>query len=207
MKQNQNLCACTLCYIRCKVCRVINVLDRFDDALAHAERLRKFLPAIYNPARLTEQPIPSINAMTREEESENSEDETQNRELIELAHHEEENYNQNTGDQEQINETGDCKIEQFDEVVLDEDDLNAVDNLFDGDEEGSEQFNDPLDQQSINGNNEDDTSSSSIECTFESLNDFRPIVMKDGYFIKSHDILSNNIPFKTNVSFFFLNAH
>lgn len=192
-----------------------NVLDRFEDGLAHAERLRQILPPVYNSARLNEQPVPSINAMIniREEVEDNCEDLARHSETIETNDNEEGNglesmqndaLNENIGEKVQIertSETDDVKIEQFQEVVMEPEDLNAIDNLFSDADEDIEQSNSTLDEQSVNG--EEDTSSSSIECIFESLDDFRPMVLENGYFIKPHDILSNNIPFKTNVSLFF----
>lgn len=191
-----------------------DVLDRFEDGVAHAERLRRILPAVYNVARINEQPIPSTNAISQEE---NEDDVVQNNEPIEIVHNKEKNRSElapndtsNESIEEQVptectlepeNDTSDLKIEQFEEVVMDPDDLYAVDNLFANDDNEIEQFNSTLDDQSFD-NNEEDTSSSSVECTFESLNDFRPKVLENGYFIKSDDILSNNIPFKTNVSLF-----
>lgn len=70
-----------------------NVLDRFEDGLNHAERLRRILPPLYNSARLKEQPIPSINAMIniQEEEEENGEDLSCHSEPIETNGNEDEN--------------------------------------------------------------------------------------------------------------------
>lgn len=194
-----------------------NVLDRFENGLAHAEHLRRILPALYNPARLNEQPIPSVNAITNIQE-EDEDNLARNIEPLEFDHNKGKNHaelaqNDTSNDSidgrvpightvEPENGASDLKIEHFEEVVMDPDDLIAVDNLFADDDDDIEQFNSTLDEQSLDDNNEEDTSSSSIECIFESLNDFRPKVLENGYFIKSDDILSNNIPFKTNVSFF-----
>lgn len=197
-----------------------NVLDRFEDGLNHAERLRRILPPLYNSARLKEQPIPSINAMIniQEEEEENGEDLSCHSEPIETNGNEDENglelvqnnaSNEDIDEQVQIehaSETDDVKIEHFQQVVMEPEDLNAVDNLFADNGQDIEQLNSTLDGPSVSENSEEDTSSSSIECIFESLDDFRPKVLENGYFIKPNDILSNNIPFKTNVSFF-LNVH
>lgn len=227
-------------------------LDTFDDAFAHAERLRCLFPAVYNPARVGEVPIPPvylINAVENEaqivqhnEEIENdvasigdttvaSDEAIENAEnhggpeiLIASANatNTEEidvqvTQNSAQAENEQADEAPEqndvsvtVKIKSFGDVVMPPDDLNAINSLFarGNDSTCVEQPVD-LPDNSVEelpdiANHTDDSSDDQIECFFESLNDFRPIVLMDGYTIKANDVLSNNIPFKINVSLNYL---
>lgn len=154
------------------------------------------MPANYNDRRLNEQPIPPVefdpmddNEFEMDEydlmnamQAEQNDDENESQAFIEENH--------------EANNESEIKIEEFEVEPMAAEDLNAVDNIF---AEVDEPLNDRLQEPPNNGVDEADTSDDSIECTFESLNDFRPMIIKDGYEIKSYEILSDNIPIKTNV--------
>lgn len=84
----------------------------------------------------------------------------------------------------------------FEEVYVDEDDEQEFENLF------------HIEQQSENDTEEPRAPAKAmtvivdkdIQVTFTSLADFKPMKNKNGYVIKAKDMLSDNVPFKQNVS-------
>lgn len=88
----------------------------------------------------------------------------------------------------------DFKTESFVIVQMDAADESVVESLFA--DENEPEICDPLEETPNNDESNDDDA---IECFYETLDDFRPMVIKDGYMIKANDILCGNIPFKTNV--------
>lgn len=102
------------------------VIVSFDDAMNHAERLRSHLPAIYNEARIFEQPIPSISTageMIHDEQE--SVDGINNFE-------EEVSYLNDELTNESNDTTVDVKAPIFDEIQLPTQDALAFDAIFSG---------------------------------------------------------------------------
>lgn len=150
--------------------KLLVFLGNFDDAIAHVDRLRRFLPPLYNPSRVHELPIPPVNVTNIEsEENEESDDE---RSVINEIHE----------ISQQNNSIDEIKIEQFEQVPLEPEDLNAVNNLF---AEDDQQL-----VESTRNANICEKIDEEVECTYASLNDFQPIIETDGYQIKLNDILS-----------------
>lgn len=174
------------------------ILDRFDDAIAHAERMRRHMPAVYNPSRVNELPIPPVMNVEPEDDGHMNNDQDDIDEIDGL------NESAEIGEDHEISEQNitleALKVEPFQQIAMESADMNAVEYLF---AEGNEELNDPLEEPPNSDLSEGDTSDDDIEFTYESLDDFRPMIEKDGYEIKAHDILSDNIPFKTNVRFYF----
>lgn len=175
------------------------ILDRFDDAIAHAERLRCIMPAVYNPSRVNELPIPPVLNVEPEDNGHmNNDDQDDIDEIDRLNESADIEENHEISEQNITLEA--LKVEPFQQVAMESADLNAVEHLF---AEGNQELNDPLEEPPNSDLSEGDTSDDDIEFTYDSLDDFRPMIEKDGYEIKAHDILSDNIPFKTNVRFYF----
>lgn len=174
------------------------ILDRFDDAIAHAERLRRLMPAVYNPSRVNELPIPPVMNVEPEDNGHTNNDQGDTDEINELNESAETEENHELSEQNITLEA--LKVEPFQQVAMESADLNAVEYFF---AEGNEELNETLEEPPNSDPSEGDTSDDDIEFTYESLDDFRPMIEKDGYEIKAHDILSDNIPFKTNVRFYF----
>lgn len=190
-------------------------LESFDEAFRYAERLRSYVPALYNEARERERPIPPARFQNDDENNDT------NDELVEN----EQNYYSN-----QEEEEVDAKPDIFPAVQLDIADEAAFENLFC--EENQYEVEDEINQSVhdtepnhekshesianesalnssvVNVQSEIDVHDSAceskqtvkydddVEYTFTSVEDFRPATE---FHIKAHDILCNNRPFYQNV--------
>lgn len=149
-------------------------------------------------------------ALVEEELENNAENETNSNAMSENVASSVENHTEGPSIEpparnEEVSTTDAMKIEPFAEVLMNQDDLRVVENLF---SENDVQQNDPLaDSIGAQSTGNDEANSSDefeIECTYNSLDDFRPKMFFAGYELKMNDTLCNNIPFRTNVSPIFI---
>lgn len=203
----------------------------FDDALQHANRLRRLLPPTYNPARERELPIPPVEITTPSEQSANHDESVQNY-VVEVYEHgafeepedyavedneqdafeepEDNGHDADEQTQEQLDDGHNDVKPMFDTVELQQDDASAFGELS----FGAVDEDDPLQSissLSINAaqpaeeENEMNATANTfkydeeVQYSYQTIADFIPIQMNDGYEIKAHDILSDNRPFKKNV--------
>lgn len=164
----------------------------FNDALNHVERMRSNLPAIYNPARIRERPIPRviIGENELEPEDENSAYETAEESIFDGNSYaiEQTEHNETFEEEDEI----DVKPPILEEIQLTSEDAAVFDSMF------SCESNDPL-QSSCNDENNDSDSSSDVEYIFTSYEEWPKPIIENEFQIKAHDMLSNNRPFKQNV--------
>ena len=106
---------------------ILCVIASFDDALRHIGRMRSKMPAMYNPNRVREQPIPRIVACGDEQNVENSTDDTD--ELANIDCNESNHMPNDTIETEEE----DVKPPVLEEIRVTADDANAFDSIF-GDE-------------------------------------------------------------------------
>lgn len=183
--------------------------------------MRLKLPAVYNPARVLEKPIPRavMGDNGREACDENASEES--------VGSIQQNY---TFEEEEEEGQIDVKPPVLEEIQLAPEDDAAFDSVFTCEvtQAVTEMPNDPLQINSTttnfvdndeqngnisgaqamrvcaidNGENNDSDSSGDVEYTFTSYEDWPKPMNQNGFQIKAHDMLSNNRPFKQNVGFF-----
>lgn len=93
----------------------------------------------------------------------------------------------------------------FENVEVDVADEAELKNLFNTTPNPLEDDNAQQQQQQKQDNAHTVRVDNEVEITYFSLAHFKPILSKDGYGIKINDLLSNNIPFKTNEGIFSVN--
>lgn len=187
--------------------------------------MRLRMPAIYNPLRVHEQPIPRIIGPVaiddeHEQNVRNLADETNG--LTDNDYSESINMLNDTFEGEEEANV-DVKPPVFEEICVTTEDANAFDSVFDSEttQPDDEVVDDPL-QNGIDALNDDELNgqleshdqpiepdlsiqavhqidySDDVVCFFNSVEDFRPIPEYQ-FQIKAHDLLCNNRPFKQNV--------
>lgn len=141
--------------------------DSFESAMMHAERLRERLPAVYNPARVQEKPIPPIVAEENEQVTDN--DSAANSESEEQV--DDENMQQTDfelPEQSFVEQEENVK----ENIVVEEEDLIAFDDLFNGEpsdtHSGSNEF-DPIANEQIEDGSNHSVSAELSEAMFTSI--------------------------------------
>lgn len=208
--------------------RLMKFWETFDDAFRHANRLRPYLPALINPARQFEMPIPPMQNNVHSNNEQQAVNDSNREQILGDEQHSNANEN-NTVDEQHVEDVHDeqpndpdaseyngdndeMDIKPFGEIQLQDADIYAFDEIFNEQTINSDfgTVDDAVacDENGASGSSTSDSVcpiveklNDSLEITYESNQDFRPKA-DDGFIVKANDAFSSNWPFMQNVIHF-----